>query len=164
MTTSTSDIIRHERELGTDACRRSMFDHGLLLLRVGLAVLVWTFHMGRKLADVPTELREFPDPLGIGHATSFLLALGSEGLCSILVALGLATRFASLSVAFTMAMVLVLAARGFEGADVQSALLYALPYTALVLTGAGRWLLDYVFGARYARAWARLTRRHERAR
>ena len=56
-----------------------------------------------------------------------------------------------------MLMVLVLASLGDEGADVQSALLYGLPYTVLVCTGPGRWSLDYLLRARYQRMLDRAT-------
>jgi putative oxidoreductase len=142
--------------------RLRALDHGLLLLRVGAAGLIWSFHMMRKLGNFPQELREFPDPLGVGHAASFVMALASEGGCSILVAIGLATRLLSLPVVFTMLMVLVLGARGVEGADVQSALLYALPYTVLVLAGGGRWSIDHLLRDRYERLFARFVRRSSR--
>ncbi|PCC74065.1 putative oxidoreductase [Nannocystis exedens] len=131
-------------------------DLGLLALRLGAAALIWTFHMRPKLLHFDDELREFPDPLGIGSAPSFVLALAAEGLCSSLVALGLLTRLAAVPIVFTMLMVLMMAARGFAGADVQSALLYALPYTALALTGAGRYSLDHRLRRRYRRLLARL--------
>ncbi|MDI1428664.1 DoxX family protein [Polyangium sorediatum] len=138
------------------ALRARSLDLGLLVLRVGSAALIWTFHMVRKLADFDHELRAFPDPLGVGHAASFVMALGAEGVCSLLVALGLATRLSSLPIVFTMMMVLVLGARGFEGADVQSAILYALPYVVLVLTGPGRWSLDHRLRDRWDHLGARL--------
>jgi putative oxidoreductase len=118
-------------------------DLGLLALRVGTALLVWRFHVLRKLADLGSELQSFPDPLGIGHAPSLVMALAAEGGCSLLVAIGFATRLMSLPVVFTMLMVLFLAARGFEGADLQSALLYALPYVAIALAGPGYYSLDH---------------------
>jgi putative oxidoreductase len=142
-----------------DALRARALDLGLLSLRVGAAGLIWTFHMSKKLADFTHELHEFPDPLGVGHAASFTMALGAEGLCSILVALGLATRLSSLPIIFTMMMVLVLGARGFQGADVQSALLYALPYTVLVFTGAGRLSLDHRLRDRWDRLSGLILRR-----
>lgn len=126
-----------------DGLRTRLLDYGLLFLRIGAAVFIWTFHMSRKLGNIPKELHEFPDPLGIGHAPSFVMAVGAEGLCSILVAIGIATRIVSIPIVLTMMMVLVLGARGFEGADVQSALLYALPYLTLILTGPGRWSFDH---------------------
>ena len=111
----------------------------------------------RKLADIPGELRAFPDPLGIGHAPSFVMALGAEAVCSLFVAVGLTTRLASLPIVLTMLMVLVLGSLGYEGADVQSALLYGLPYIVLVCTGPGRWSLDHLLRARYQRILDRVT-------
>ena len=137
--------------------RRASRDVGLLFLRLGPAALLWSFHVLRKLADIPGELRAFPDPLGIGHAPSFVMALGAEAVCSLFVAVGLTTRLASLPIVLTMLMVLVLGSLGYEGADVQSALLYALPYTVLVCTGPGRWLLDHLLRARYQRILDRVT-------
>jgi putative oxidoreductase len=57
-----------------------------------------------------------------------------------------------------MLMVLYLATQGFAGADVQSALLYALPYAAIVLTGPGRWSLDHRLLPMYDALFLRLER------
>ncbi|AKU98716.1 DoxX family protein [Labilithrix luteola] len=134
-------------------------DAGLLLLRIGAACLIWKFHMQPKLAHFDHELATFPDPIGVGHAGSFALALLSEGLFSIVVALGFMTRLAAFPILFTMAMVLFLAVRGFEGSDVQAALLYALPYGVIVLTGPGRWSLDHRLLPRYESVLRRLQKR-----
>jgi putative oxidoreductase len=132
-------------------------DAGLLLLRIGAFAMIAAFHVRPKLAHFDDELQGFPDPLGIGHGPSFVLALLSEGGCALLVAAGIGTRAATLPIVFTMIMVLVLGARGFEGADVQSALLYALPYAALALLGPGSWSLDARLASRYGdiRRWIR---------
>jgi len=87
---------------------------------------------------------------------TFALALLSEGLCSLVVASGFLARFASRPIVFAMVLVLVLAARGCEGSDVQSALLYALPYAVVVLTGPGRWSIDHHLLPRYEAQWRRL--------
>jgi putative oxidoreductase len=131
---------------------------GLLLLRIGTTALIWAFHIRPKLAHFDDELASFPDPIGIGHAASFVLALLSEGACSLLVAVGLLARLASLPILFTMLMVLYLATQGFAGADVQFALLYALPYAAIVLTGPGRWSLDHRLLPMYDALFLRLER------
>ena len=138
-----------------------LHDVGLLVLRLGAGALIWTFHMRPKLLHFSEEVREFPDPLGIGSAASFALALLAEGLCSVLVAAGFMTRLAALSVAFTMLMVLVMAARGFEGADVQAALLYTLPYATLIMTGPGRYSVDHRLRASYRRLHERVVVRPE---
>jgi putative oxidoreductase len=134
-------------------------DVGLLWLRVGAAGLIWTFHMRPKLREFDHELGSFPDPLGIGHGPSFILALLSEGVCSLVVALGFAARAASLPIVFTMTMVLLLAVRGFAGADVQAALLYALPYSVILLVGPGKISVDFHLRGRYAALWTRVARR-----
>jgi putative oxidoreductase len=102
-----------------------------------------------KLLHFDAEMAEFPDPLGVGHKASFLLALLSEGGCAAAACLGILTRLVSIPVVFTMTMVLVLGAQGFAGADVQLALLYALPYVALVLLGPGAYSLDARLSSRY---------------
>jgi putative oxidoreductase len=112
--------------------------------------------MSPKLAHFEHELVAFPDPMGIGHQVSFAVALLSAGACSLVVGIGIFARLASMPIIYTMMMVLLMAARGFEGADVQSALLYALPYTVIVLTGPGRWSLDHRLASWYAARWTRL--------
>jgi putative oxidoreductase len=135
-----------------EAARRRASDVGLLVLRLGGFAMISTFHVRPKIVRFDEELASFPDPLGIGHGPSFVLALASEGLCAALVAAGFLTRLAVLPILFTMAMVLVLGARGFSGADVQGALLYALPYAALGLLGPGAYSVDAVLSSRYEAA------------
>lgn len=124
------------------AHRAHLADVGLLLLRIGGAALIWNYHVVRKLSSFEEELANFPDPIGFGSDVALILALVSEGLCSLLVALGLFTRLASLPIVIAMLMVLRLALGGFEGADVQGAYLYAMPYLALVFLGPGRFSID----------------------
>lgn len=114
---------------------------GRFVLRFSGAAALWTFHVQHKLADFAQEWQTFPDPIGIGHAPSLLLALGAEAGCSLLVALGLATRLACLPIVATMLMVLFMRARGFAEADAEAALLYATWYGAIALLGPGPWTL-----------------------
>jgi putative oxidoreductase len=133
-------------------------DWGLLLLRVGGFGLLWAIHVRHKLATFEEEWRSFPDPLGIGHPASLVLALLAEGPCSLLVALGLFCRLASLPILFSMVVVLVLAS-GLPAADAPAALQFAIIYGGLALTGPGRLSLDYVLRRRYRALlgnWARV--------
>jgi putative oxidoreductase len=142
-----------------DEVKTKAADVGLLVLRVAAFSLILAYHVRPKLQHFDAEMADFPDPLGVGHQASFLLALISEGGCSALACLGLLTRLMSLPVVFTMGMVLMLGARGFAGADVQLALLYALPYLTLALLGPGAYSLDARLSSRYeamlGRLWAR---------
>jgi putative oxidoreductase len=132
---------------------------GLLVLRLGALAMILSYHVRPKVLHFDAEMSDFPDPLGVGHAASFMLALLSEGTCAALVGVGVLTRLASIPVVFTMAMVLVLGARGFAGADVQLALLYALPYVALAFLGPGSYSVDARLASRYDSILARLRAR-----
>jgi len=125
-----------------------------LLLRTGATALLWTFHAGHKIVDFASESSAFPDPLGVGHATSLLLALSVESFCGLLVALGLLTRLACIPVVATMLVVLKLALSGAGHADVQAACLYGIIYGSLIALGPGRFSLDHVLATRRARARA----------
>ncbi|HEX6239629.1 MAG TPA: DoxX family protein [Polyangiales bacterium] len=115
---------------------------GLLYLRLSGAVALWTFHVQHKLASLAVEVQTFPDPVGIGHAASFVLAFGAEAGCSLLVALGVLTRLACVPIVATMLMVLLLRARGFQEADAEAALLYGSLYGALALLGPGGFVVS----------------------
>jgi putative oxidoreductase len=153
----------HEFDERLEFARRRAADLGLLVLRLGAFLMIATYHVRPKLAHFADEAANFPDPLGLGHSPSFLLALVSEGGCAMLVAIGIATRAAALPIVFTMAMVLLLAARGFAGADVQAALLYALPYAGLALLGPGTYSVDAKLARVYASMWERLRPRVSRS-
>ena len=131
-------------------------DIGRLVLRLGAFAMILTYHVRPKLLHFDSEMSGFPDPLGIGHPASFIMALLSEGGCSVLVALGIAARLSALPIIFTMAMVVMLGARGFEGADVQLALLYALPYVSIALLGPGPYSVDARLGRLYKAPLRRL--------
>ncbi|UJR83044.1 DoxX family protein [Sandaracinus amylolyticus] len=139
--------------------RDRAIDVALLLHRVGSAALLWAFHMRPKLERFEEELSTFPDPFGIGHPASFVLALLSEGLCSVAVAIGLVTRVSAAAIVLTMGTVLMLAARGLEGADVQAALLYALLYLLPIVAGPGHLSLDHRLRHRYGAIRRRVERR-----
>jgi len=127
-------------------------DAGLLLMRLGAAAMIWTFHMRPKLAHFDEELVAFPDPMGIGHAASFALALLSEGACSIVVAIGLLARFASLPIVFTMTMVLLLATRASKARTCSRRFSTRCPTPSSSSPGpdGGRSIIDSHPGTRHA--------------
>jgi putative oxidoreductase len=116
-------------------------DLGLLFLRV-TAGLMMAGHGFGKVSDLFAGKTDFPDPLGIGSTPSLILAAFGEFLCALLVVVGLKTRFSAIPVAITM----LVAAFVFHAADPfekkELALIYAIPFLALTLTGGGRFALD----------------------
>ncbi len=132
---------------------------GLLILRVGVGGYLLSHGWGKLQMLLAGEFATFGDPIGIGPVPSLALITFAEFLCSLLVILGLATRFAAVPVVIAMGT----AALAVHGADPWSmetaakaffagtsktwfskepALLFLIPFLALVFTGAGRFSLD----------------------
>lgn len=119
---------------------------GLLVLRLGSAGLMIGGHGLPKLLDFSLKLERFPDPLGVGSTASLSLALFAELFCSIAVALGLATRIAAVPLVVTMLVAAFVVHAGDPLGRRELALLYAVAFSALILTGPGRLSLDQLIG------------------
>lgn len=122
--------------------RTSWSDLGLLIFRVGVSYLMIAFHGWQKLQQVfsGNEI-QFADPIGIGVLTSFYLALFAEFVCSILVALGVWTRLASVPLAITMIVAFFIHHAPDAFSDRQMPALFLLAYILLITTGGGRYSL-----------------------
>jgi putative oxidoreductase len=116
--------------------------YGLWLLRLGSGTFM-VVHGAKKLAHFSQLSATFSDPLHIGSAASLTLASGAELLGAFLVALGLFTRPAALSVLFTMLVAGLIQHAPDPWAKKELALLYAVVFGALALTGAGTYSLDH---------------------
>ena len=77
---------------------------GLLVLRIWLGGTLLINHGLGKLTSFQSMSSGFPDPLGVGHATSLALVVFAEAIGAILLVLGLVTRFAALIIAINMAV------------------------------------------------------------
>ncbi len=123
-------------------------DLGLLLFRLTFAlVLLYGHGLDKLMVIIKGQEIQFMDPIGIGMKLSFYLAAFAEGVCAILLVLGLFTRFAALTLTINFIVILV-----FHGLIVKDAFnileirfLYLLSYFALIFTGAGRYSLDAIF-------------------
>lgn len=118
---------------------------GLLVLRVSLGGLMMVHGIG-KVQGFSQMAESFPDPLGMGHRVSLISAIGTEVGCSLLLIAGLATRFGAAALAFTMAVALLLVHRNDPWDAKELAAVYLCGYVTLILTGAGRFSLDYLIG------------------
>ncbi|QEF99149.1 Putative oxidoreductase CatD [Stieleria maiorica] len=116
---------------------------GLLVLRVGIGCLMLV-HGLAKLNGFGEMSESFPDPIGLGSKLSLVMAIGAEVGCSLLLIIGLATRLATLPLAFTMIVALFVV----HGADPwkvkELAAMYLLVYVSLAATGPGIFSLDHV--------------------
>lgn len=131
----------------------SLRNLGLLIFRLGISYLMIAYHGMQKLGQIELlfngEEIQFPDPLGIGAATSLVLATLAEFLGSLLVALGLWTRLASASLLITM----IVAVFGFHANDPwiekQLPTMFLLSYLLLVMIGGGRFSLGSLLGKKF---------------
>lgn len=117
-------------------------DFGLLILRVFAGLAMALQHGMGKLQKLINGDLQFPDPLGMGVTTSLFLAGVAEFFCALAVVLGVLTRLMSVPVAFTMviAAFVVHANDSFERKEL--AIIYLVIFSALILTGGGRFSID----------------------
>ena len=116
-------------------------DLGLLVVRLSLALFMLP-HGYPKLVHFTERMDRFSDPYGIGSPASLALAVFAEFFCSILLALGLFTRFALVPLIIAMATAAFVVHAGDPFGDREKALLYLLSYIGLFFTGPGSFSLD----------------------
>ena len=126
----------------------------ILLLRVALGAQMLIAHGWPKLMTFSEKAATFPDPLGMGHATSLALAVFGEVVCSALLVVGAFTRLAALSGAVTMSVAFFLVHGGklIGDGNGEMAFLYLVGFVAIFLTGPGLFALDTKLGGRTSAA------------
>jgi len=141
--------------MGAGPLRRAIFNPGehapstslgLLILRLGAGAMLLAGHGWSKVLAYSAHSGGFPDPLGIGNAQSMAATIGAEVVCAALVGVGLLTRLAALPVAFTMAIAAFVVNAGGSWGDKELAVIYLVPFAALLFTGPGAISLDARIG------------------
>ncbi|HRP33862.1 MAG TPA: DoxX family protein [Agriterribacter sp.] len=127
---------------------KSCNDVGLLILRLTLGlVLLYGHGFGKLTVIFSGQEIQFMDPIGIGAHLSFYMASFAEGICAILLLLGLFSRLASLVLTMNFIVIFIFHAfivkDGFEVLELR--FLYLLPFVALTFTGAGKYAFDHFF-------------------
>tara|TARA_B100001564_G_scaffold302760_1_gene270636 strand:- start:96 stop:551 length:456 start_codon:yes stop_codon:yes gene_type:complete len=124
-------------------------DVGLLILRISTGFLMFTYH-GLSKITAGTERWE-----GLGHSLTNLIGIDSlhvffgflaslsESFGSVLIALGFFTRISSFFLLFTMTIATL--KKVFLGGSFELALVYGIICLALIISGSGRYSLDYYF-------------------
>lgn len=117
----------------------------LLLLRAGAASMMLTHGIPKLLQFFSGEPIAFASVFGMSMGLSLALAVFAEVVCSVLVFLGLGTRLAATPLIITM-----LTAAFYIHADdpfsrKEMSLLYALIFIVLLITGGGKYSIDYIF-------------------
>ena len=114
---------------------------GITLLRIGLGATMLLGHGLGKLQNFAAIAPHFPDPFGLGGATSLALVVFAEFFCSILLITGTAIRAALIPLIITMLVAVVIIHGGDPFAKKELACVYLLGYLSLLFTGAGCYAL-----------------------
>ncbi len=118
-------------------------DIGLLILRWATGgLMIYGHGWGKLMTLMEGQGGSFPDPLGVGSEISLALTVFAEFLCSALLVVGFATRFAAFNLLFTMLVAAFVVHAGDPFGDKEMALVYAIPFASLLFAGAGRVSLD----------------------
>jgi putative oxidoreductase len=117
---------------------------GLLILRFGAGLPLFLKHGVEKLTGYSTMVQHFPDPLHVGAHFGLAFALLSDGICSILVLLGLATRPATVVILINLltAFFFVHHAAFFSQNHVELVAVYIVVFAAILFTGPGYLSID----------------------
>ena len=130
------------------AVKRSwkMNDWGLLIFRVMVSLSLFIHHGWEKLSGFSRMAQHFPDPIHIGVVPSLLYAAFADGICTVLMILGLATRWAALfsfiNLGVAWAFLHHFMFFGREADHGELIVLYLAVMVALFLAGGGKYSLD----------------------
>lgn len=120
----------------------------LILRLVGGGFMFYQHGGGKFLKFFSDQKIEFADPFGIGSTATLALVVFAEAVCSILVVLGLMTRYALIPLIFTMIYAGFVVHLQDAFGDKELALMYLAIYFALLLIGPGRYSLDRIIRKR----------------
>ncbi len=114
----------------------------ILILRVGISALMLTHGWPKLMRLLEGGEITFPDPLGMGPTLSLIMATITELIGSVLIILGLATRYAAFALAFTMFVAAFIVHANDPFSRMELSLIYLLVYIVLLITGSGKYALD----------------------
>lgn len=122
-------------------------DTGLLILRLVFGLVLFYGHGFEKLSVILSGQKiQFMDPIGIGASTSYYMAGFAEGICAILLMLGLFSRIATLILSLNFLVIFIFHAfivgDGFPILELR--FFYLFSFIALTFTGPGKFSLDYI--------------------
>ncbi|MFQ5628518.1 MAG: DoxX family protein [bacterium] len=85
---------------------------------------------------------EFSDPLGVGSPVSLALAVFAEFFCSLGLIFGITTRLVLIPLMVTMLVAVFIIHISDPFARMEKALIYLTVYTAIMITGPGKYSAD----------------------
>ena len=123
---------------------------GLLVLRLWLGLAMFFNHGLNKLTHFSDMAAKFPNPLGIGVTPGLALVTFAETAGAVLLAFGLLTRFAALTLVIDLGVAVLLVHKAASGAG-ELAFIYLAGYVALLISGGGKFSMDKMLFGKSAR-------------
>ena len=117
------------------------FNFGLLVLRLGAGILMAN-HGYMKLEHYDEMSGQFTSFIGLSGAISLALVIFSELVCSILVIIGLFTRFACIPLVFSCTYALAKAHQWDIFGKGELITLFLVAFLTLLFTGPGKASID----------------------
>lgn len=117
-------------------------DTALFFLRIFAGVMMFTFHGLVKFQNFNELAYDFPDPVGWGNVTSFVMIMLAETLGSILLIAGFLVRPAALVLAVGMFTASFLAFPGTPFSVHELSFVYLGIYVTLLISGGGKYAVD----------------------
>ncbi len=113
---------------------------GLLILRVGVAVLMMT-HGFAKLSNFSAMSAAF-DPIGMGGTFSLCLVIFAEVFCAAGLLVGLLTRAAMIPLIINFLVIIFVAHSGDPIGKIELPIIYLTAFVAFLFTGPGKFSID----------------------
>jgi len=127
-----------------------LLDALILIIRlfVGFSMLTHGFPKLQKL--IANDQIEFMNFLGLGSALTLVIVVFAEFFCSVLIILGLLSRFAVVPLMVTMLIAFFVVHGADAYADKELSLVYFFFYLSLLILGSGKFSLDYLMARKEA--------------
>lgn len=122
--------------------KASQVDLVLLILRVGAGILMLSHGLPKLEMLFAGREIQFPGVLGLSPVISLSLTVFAEVLCSILILIGLGTRWATIPLIITMLVAVLLIHGKDPFANQELGILYLFLYVPLLILGSGKYSLD----------------------
>ncbi|WP_423819220.1 DoxX family protein [Salinimicrobium sp. TIG7-5_MAKvit] len=114
----------------------------LLMLRIGVGSMMLVHGLPKLEMLMAGGEVQFPGVMGMNPTLLLILAVFAEFFCSILLILGLATRFATIPLIITMLIAVFVIHANDPFTNQELGLHYLLTYLALLILGAGKFSVD----------------------
>ena len=123
-------------------------DLAILVTRISIAALMLVHGVPKMGILFSGDAIMFPSIFGLSPALSLGLAVLAEVICSVFVLTGFGTRLAVVPLISTMLIAILVVHANDPFSNKELAVHYLVTYVILLITGSGKYSLDYLIQAK----------------